>query len=140
MFFQTPSRLLLVVGIALCLYTAESSAESVCHAWWKTLPPGSRTMTVKLMKQTNVRVIKSLDLKAPKEPMEDSATSVKGRTSEGTVLDVCTFDEAGRKLPVEVGCSMMYVSLATFLELGGVQGVDNDQIQIKEWSFVDQPY
>ncbi|KAA1118983.1 hypothetical protein PGT21_012113 [Puccinia graminis f. sp. tritici] len=192
MFFQTPSRLLLVVGIALCLYTAESSAESVCHAWWKTLPPGSRTMTVKLMKRTNDRVIKSLDLKAPKAKLlgsganggacgkpygikdkgiclwagtnskseipkgldsgwvtggskqncgkKVSATSVKGRTSEGTVLDVCTFDEAGRKLSVEVGCSMMYVSLATFLELGGVQGVDNDQIQIKEWSFVDQPY
>ncbi|KAA1121349.1 hypothetical protein PGTUg99_013519 [Puccinia graminis f. sp. tritici] len=164
MFFQTPSRLLLVVGIALCLYTAESSAESVCYRWWKTLPSGSRTMTVKLMKRTDNHLIKSQELKAPKAKLLGSGanggacgkpygikdkgiclwagtnskspipkgvdsgwvtggskqncgktvsiTSAKGRTSQGTVLDVCTFDEASRKLSVEVGCSMMYVSLA----------------------------
>ncbi|KNZ52899.1 hypothetical protein VP01_3403g1 [Puccinia sorghi] len=54
MFFQAFSRLLLAVGIALCVSSAAVAdtsippATTVCGAWWRKLKPDDRKMTVKI--------------------------------------------------------------------------------------------
>ncbi|KAH9471327.1 hypothetical protein Pst134EA_005227 [Puccinia striiformis f. sp. tritici] len=183
MFSQTSAKLLLIVGVALCLYTAEISAESVCHKWWKTLPNGKGKMEIRLAKRASdpaVGRIKSGDLKVttttiaggtgacgttygPKnmggclwgganylgDAPDKSLTlgwvngSAKGNCGkkffanrgdkrvEGTVYDTCSFDEGGRKLTIEQGCSTMYVTAALYNALGGTGG----RIIIDDWDF-----
>ncbi|WAR56039.1 hypothetical protein PtB15_6B783 [Puccinia triticina] len=178
-------------GIALCLYTAESSAETVCSKWRQKLPAGSRKMTVKMMKRNDnpagkihsgrFRNLPSKKLRVvpqggacpgigyPKEKMGaclwaglNSIEGIepglqsgwvtgsnpvncghrifanKGNTrAEGTVVDVCTFDENDRKLTIEEGCSMIYVTRAMFRALGGKSGADS--MVIDNWDFIDAP-
>ncbi|OAV97109.1 hypothetical protein PTTG_05775 [Puccinia triticina 1-1 BBBD Race 1] len=63
----------------------------------------------------------------------------KGNTrAEGTVVDVCTFDENDRKLTIEEGCSMIYVTRAMFRALGGKSGADS--MVIDNWDLAQLKY
>ncbi|KNZ58443.1 uncharacterized protein VP01_192g9 [Puccinia sorghi] len=54
--------------------------------------------------------------------------------AEGRILDACTFAD-GKALTVEEGCSTIYVTRQTYIELGGSPSDPSDRgrIQIDDW-------